>query len=487
MTSFGPGPKMRRMAVAGQFYPESKSEMESVLGEYFGKYKNESGTKGQIAAVIVPHAGYVFSGYTAAAAYSKIPEDASYDRIFILGPSHHAAFEGASVNYAYDAYMTPLGPVPTDTAICRALTSSSSCFGYYEAAHSKEHCIEVQLPFLQYRLRKMPPIVPIIIGTENYKTIHEIAEGLEPYFNERNLFVISSDFSHYPSYDDACTADDRTAQAILTGDPVRFAEALKYNKDAGIHNLFTSACGQTAIMTLMLLSKWKGGCSYHHEKYMNSGDSEYGDKKEVVGYNAFIVTRSTEKAGNHDGKKFDLTRDEKKTLLHIARKSIQTAFDEEKLQKAWEGENLTGTLESECGAFVTLNEDGHLRGCIGHFGENIPLYKTVAMMARAAAFEDTRFREVTREELTRIDIEISVLSPLEKIAGADEFEYGKQGIYMVRNGRSGTFLPQVAQESNWTKEEFLGHCARDKAGIGWDGWKTADLYTYYAIVFSENE
>jgi AmmeMemoRadiSam system protein A len=220
---------------------------------------------------------------------------------------------------------------------------------------------------------------------------------------------------------------------------------------------------------------------------MNSGDSEYGDKKEVVGYNAFIVTRSTEKAGNPDRNKFDLTKDEKNTLLHIARKSIQTAFYGEKLQKAWDGENLTGTLESECGAFVTLNEDGHLRGCIGHFGENIPLYETVAMMARAAAFEDTRFMEVSREELTRIDIEISVLSPLEKISGPDEFEYGKQGIYMVKNGRSGTFLPQVAQESNWTKEEFLGHCARDKAGIGWDGWKTAALYTYYAIVFSENE
>jgi AmmeMemoRadiSam system protein A len=141
----------------------------------------------------------------------------------------------------------------------------------------------------------------------------------------------------------------------------------------------------------------------------------------------------------------------------------------------------------KCGAFVTLNESGHLRGCVGHFGENIPLYEVVADMARAAAFEDTRFNEVSQSELSSIEIEISVLSPLKKIDNISQFQYGKQGIYICKDSRGGTFLPQVAQEVNWTKEEFLGHCSRDKAGLGWDGWKNADLYTYEAVIFKEGE
>ena len=138
-----------------------------------------------------------------------------------------------------------------------------------------------------------------------------------------------------------------------------------------------------------------------------------------------------------------------------------------------------------CGAFVTLNENGHLRGCIGHFGEDIPLADVIWKMARAAAFEDPRFPPVSKDEFPQIEIEISVLTPLHRITHISEFQYGKQGIYMRKGFHSGTFLPQVADEVNWTKEEFLGHCAQDKAGIGWDGWKDAELYTYDAIIFSE--
>jgi AmmeMemoRadiSam system protein A len=146
---------------------------------------------------------------------------------------------------------------------------------------------------------------------------------------------------------------------------------------------------------------------------------------------------------------------------------------------------LTATLKLGCGAFVTLKEAGSLRGCIGHFGGDTPLYKLVEQMASAAAFEDPRFIPLRQPELDSIDIEISVLSPLKRIHGIDEFTLGKQGIYVKKGYHSGTFLPQVADDTHWTKEEFLGHCAQDKAGIGWDGWKTAELYTYEAVVFGE--
>ena len=167
-------------------------------------------------------------------------------------------------------------------------------------------------------------------------------------------------------------------------------------------------------------------------------------------------------------------------LKEIALTSIQDSLDGKRIA---EPKSLTKTLESKCGAFVSLHKQGRLRGCIGHFGENVPLHEIVAEMARAAAFEDPRFIPVTKDELNDIDIEISVLTPMRRIQSLDEFELHRHGIYIRKGYRSGTFLPQVADEVNWTKEEFVGHCAQDKAGIGWDGWKDAELYVYEAIVF----
>ena len=204
----------------------------------------------------------------------------------------------------------------------------------------------------------------------------------------------------------------------------------------------------------------------------------------MVGYNSFVIVKA-ESAGKSVAETFSLSDSEKETLLRIARGSIMGAFAKRSEGDSWAAEDLTETLKQKCGAFVTLTENGRLRGCIGHFGENIPLYRVVAAMARAAAFEDYRFQQVRKEEMQDIEIEISVLTPLKHIQSADEFDYGREGIYMVKDGRSGTFLPQVADEVNWSKEEFLGHCAQDKAGIGWDGWKSADLYTYEAIIFKE--
>ena len=143
-------------------------------------------------------------------------------------------------------------------------------------------------------------------------------------------------------------------------------------------------------------------------------------------------------------------------------------------------------LKTPCGAFVTLRRDGELRGCIGRFDASEPLYGVVQQMAIAAATEDPRFPPVKAGELAGLEIEISVLTPMRRISSVDEFELGKHGIYMKSGNRSGTFLPQVAAETGWSREEFLGHCARDKAGLGWDGWKTAELYVYEALVFSEH-
>ena len=478
-------PVVRPATQANRFYtgdPQALSEeVDSFLALHRGdrEYQN-------VAAIIVPHAGYYFSGNVAAAAYMAVPREKAFKRIFLLGPSHHEWLNGASVNTEADYYATPLGRVRVDHETALALTeadrrqtgdstSAASVIAYQPKAHDREHCLEVQLPFLQRRfgVDSVPPIVPIIISTNDYKKLERIARVLKPYLTEEDLFVISSDFSHYPSYKDACQVDARTGKAVESGDVEQLIAVVEKNARSGVRNLATSACGELAIATLLMMID--STYQVKHLMYRNSGDVDDHDKSRVVGYHAFAILRKT-------SQEFSLTDDEKRELKEIALTSIKDSLQGKPIAPR---NTISSRLNSKCGAFVSLHKKGRLRGCIGHFGEDVPLHEIVAEMARAAAFEDPRFAPVTRDELADIDIEISVLTPMRRIHSLDEFVLHRHGIYVRRGYRSGTFLPQVADEVNWTKEEFVGHCAQDKAGIGWDGWKAADaeLYVYEAIVF----
>jgi len=470
---------VRLPAVAGSFYPADAVALRAELADLFLAAGSPDILK-NMAAVIVPHAGYVFSGKVAASAFARLDPEKEYEHIFLIGPSHYVYLDGASVCNR-PGYRTPLGTVDVDTALVRRLIRSSRFLVYEPEAHVREHSIEVELPFLQYRLKHKFRIVPIIIGTRTASVCRKIAETLEPYFNDRNLFVISSDFSHYPAYEGALEADQTTGKAVESGDPDNFLKALRQNESSRIPGLVTSACGQSPILTLLYLSSENPGIRIQHIRYLNSGDTDYGDKLRVVGYHSFVFTREQKHVGTAA---FSLSRGEQVRLLKIARAAIESRLQHDDLPSVNDSA-LTETLKTSCGAFVTLTRNGRLRGCIGRFRPTEPLYKVVQEMAVAAAFRDVRFDPVRQEEMSRIDLEISVLSPLKRISSVDEFELGKQGIYLVRGNRSGTFLPQVAMDTGWSKEEFLGHCARDKAGIGWDGWRDADLYTYEASVFSE--
>ena len=462
---------VRPATQANRFYTgdarELSEEVDSLLARHSGDKQFAD-----LAAVIVPHAGYYFSGNVAAAAYMSIPAGREYKRIFLLGPSHHEWLDGASVNTEFDYYSTPLGNVKVDVETAQKLIKADSVFSYQPKAHDREHCLEVQLPFLQRRFKEVPAIVPIIISTNDYRKLKRIAEVLKPYLTEENLFIISSDFSHYPSYEDAYKVDARTGKAVESGDVEQFIRVLEENANSHVKNLATSACGELAIATLMLMMQ-DGGYEVKHLLYQNSGDIDNHDHSRVVGYHAFAILRKAETG-------FHLSDDEKRILKEIALASIKDSLDGKRIA---EPTSLTATLKQKCGAFVSLHKQGRLRGCIGHFGEDVPLHEIVAEMARAAAFEDPRFMPVRKEELEDIDIEISVLTPMRRIEGLDEFELHRHGIYIRKGYRSGTFLPQVADEVNWTTEEFVSHCAQDKAGIGWDGWKNAELYVYEAIVF----
>ena len=477
-------PVVRPATQANRFYTGDAKELSEEVDSLLALHRGETEYR-DVAALIVPHAGYYFSGNVAAAAYMAVPKDKQYKRIFLLGPSHHEWLDGASVNTEADYYATPLGQVKVDRETAVALMAADSVFRYEPKAHDREHCLEVQLPFLQRRFGNgkstqtsedsVPPIVPIIISTNDFQKLKRIAEALKPYLTDENLFIVSSDFSHYPKYEDACKVDALTGKAVESGDVEQFIAALEENARSGVLGLSTSACGELAIVTLLMMID--STYEVKHLMYQNSGDADESDHSRVVGYHAFAIVRNGQTRTDAD---FSLSDEEKRMLKEIAMTSIKDSLDGKPISHH---SPLTSHLSEKCGAFVSLHKHGRLRGCIGHFGEDMPLHEIVAEMARAAAFEDPRFMPVTADELADIDIEISVLTPMRRIQSLEEFELHRHGIYIRKGYRSGTYLPQVADEVNWTKEEFVSHCAQDKAGIGWDGWKDAELYVYEAIVF----
>ena len=470
----------RQPAVAGSFYPAKQEDLNATLKQLFVNAVPSKNIQ-NVIAIISPHAGYIYSGEVAASAYNQIDPTKEYENIFILGSSHYIAFEGASI-YSQGDFITPLGKVKVNIELANQLIKCNNIFSNRIDAHAREHSLEVQLPFLQYRLKKNFKIVPIILGTQSPETCQRIAELLRPFFNTKNLFVISTDFSHYPSYTDAKNIDKATVDAILTNSPEKLLRSIAHYEEKGIPNLATCLCGWTSVLTLLYMTEGNSSVEYTHIQYMNSGDTQYGEKNRVVGYNAIAVSLKEKK----EQTEFKLTDKDKKDLLVIARNTIEH-YIKNRTKIEIDEKNLSSILKTNSGAFVTLKKHGSLRGCIGRFDASEPLCQVVQDMAIASSTQDPRFLPVESNEIPELEIEISVITPMRRISSINEIELGKHGIYIKKGYSSGTFLPQVATETGWTKEEFLGHCAQDKAGIGWNGWKDADLYVYEALVFSEEK
>lgn len=479
-------PVDREPVAAGRFYSAGREELMSDLKQLFAscdKYPENL----KVRAIIAPHAGYIFSGKTAASAYSTIPSDSKFSNIFLIGSSHVMAFEGASVYYTGD-FITPLGKMKVNTELSEKLRKENSVFRFPVNAHLKDHCLEVHIPFIQYYFKNPQQIIPIIIGTDNKNTLKEIANALRPWFTPDNLFIISSDFSHYPPYKEAKEVDNLTADAILSKDPEQFLKTLNKNSLNGIPNLLTSMCGWTSGLVLLYLVNNYPNLVFKKISYCNSGDSPYGDKTEVVGYHAIALAdiSKSNQVNKNQSNEVNFSKEEIDQLFSIARNSIYSMLYFHKKQVLDPSKILPG-LKKNMGAFVTLKINGQLRGCIGRFPSSDPLYEVVNQMAIASAFEDTRFMPLTKEEFDKVEIEISVIGPLKRIYDISEIELGKHGIYIKKGFRSGTMLPQVATENNWTVEEFLGYTSRDKAGLGWNGWKDAELYIYEAVVLEEKK
>jgi AmmeMemoRadiSam system protein B/AmmeMemoRadiSam system protein A len=477
-------PVNRKAYAAGKFYAGNAPELKKDLVDLFTRAKQKEFTN--VQAIVVPHAGFSYSGLVAASGYNQIDTDKEYDHIFVIASSHTAHYDGASI-YNRGNYDTPLGEVEVDLELSNKLIAENKTFSYNANAHITEHSLEVQLPFLQYLLKKPFKIIPIVIGTQEPTVCQEIAKALRPYFNKRNLFVISTDFSHFPKYEDACELDKSTAEAVVGNDKHHFLKVIKESEAKGIPNLATAMCGWNSVLTLLNLSEENTDYEYKLLQYMNSGDADnFPDKGRVVGYYSIVVTDKSMKTmeGEIEEKAFQLSDKDKADLLGIARLTME-GYVRDGIVPKLDTSGFSENIKTPLGAFVTLFKDGELRGCIGAFEPEEPLFEVVQQKAIAASTRDHRFLKVKKEEFDKIELEISVLTPMKKIRSADEIVLGRHGIYIKKGSSSGTFLPQVATETGWDLEQFLGHCARDKARIGWDGWKTADIYIYEAHAFHE--
>jgi AmmeMemoRadiSam system protein B len=237
----------RQPAVAGAFYPAGKGELLKSLTDYFNRAPSR--LKQSPLAIIVPHAGYIFSGNVAAAGFRQINRDAVFKHVFIIGSSHTILFDGASV-YSSGDFITPLGRVVVDT-LAGWLDKQYKFITNDIQPHIREHSIEVQLPFLQYWLKNPFTIVPIIIGGESPKTCSQLALALKPFLTEENLFIISTDFSHYPNYFDSNLSDSIMADAVLSNSSKAFLKAKQKQESGGIPKLVTAMCGWTSVLTLL--------------------------------------------------------------------------------------------------------------------------------------------------------------------------------------------------------------------------------------------
>lgn len=465
--------KVRQPAVAGAFYPEDAEELATMVDTFLGAVED---TDGEPIALIVPHAGYVYSGWVAAYAFKQL-EGVAYDTIVIVGPNHrHATFQDISV-YAEGVFQTPLGYIPIDEETAQVLVDSDERIVFDPQVHTSEHSIEVELPFLQ-RIYQDFEIVPIIVGQPTEENIEVLTEALVQVLSDKKALIIaSSDMSHYPSYEDAVRVDNATLAAIETMAPQTVLATIVDNMTRGVPNLGTCLCGQGPVLTAMKVASRLGANQVTVLQYANSGDSPFvaADKSSVVGYGAVMLWRYEPPS---------LSEGEKARLLTIARESIAQYLEEAALPHFTITE---ANLLRKSGAFVTLEQGGELRGCIGHILAQQPLHTTVQRAAVNAATEDSRFPPLSLEELEEISIEISVLSPLKRVTDIEEIEMGKHGLVIVAEGKSGLLLPQVANQEGWSREEFLQAVCR-KAGLPEDAWRQgAGLYTFTAIVFGEEE
>ena len=481
--------KVQPALLAGSWYPGSRAALSEALAAYAADAKPAPAAA--VMALVLPHAGYRYSGATAAWGAALVRGKA-YDRVVLLGPTHHVAMTNTVSVPAVTHLATPLGEIPLDLdfiARLRQLPQVKSL----PAAHTREHCLEIELPFLQDALGAFKA-VPIIVGQLDAATEAALAAGLRPLLDAKTLVVISSDFTHYgPNYGYVPFRDNvpRELEKLDLGAfakiQARDAKGFRaYCEDTG-----ATICGADPIGVLLELLP--PTAEVRLLKYDTSGRVT-DDYENSVSYLSIAClgtwgarATATAGAGAASVGPEALTADDKMRLLWLARQTLNYYFARKARPSA---EDLaftpTPAMAAAAGVFVTLREPGgELRGCIGNTTGRQALWLGIMEYALHSALDDPRFAPVTGSEVPKLKLEISVLTAPRPVASWRDIEIGKHGMVLKKNGRSALFLPQVATEQGWDLATTLSYLAR-KAGLAPDAWQEGAAFEVFeAIVFGE--
>ena len=465
--------KIKRPNVSGQFYTAEPQALSAQIGEFFQR-ADAAPVDRHIDIVIAPHAGYIYSGAVAAYGFKAASRN-KYSTIVILAPSHYVGFDGISIGLQ-DGFQTPLGVAEVDRAFAQQLVNEDEKFYFKPEPFEREHSLEVEIPFLQKTFTGFK-IVPVIMGQPGFALLEKFAASLNKIIGGRKdvLIVVSTDLSHYHPDVKARTMDALAIKAITSFDAKAVWEGCQRR---GAMEM----CGFVPTTAALLYARQRGLTRAQMLRYANSGDVT-GDRDGVVGYTSIIIYGDPRNNEDKDA----LAPAQKKRLLDIA---LQTMDEYVRTGKILEFLETDPRLLREEGAFVTIHKQGRLRGCIGNILGRGPLYQTVRDMAIAAAAQDPRFDPVQTQELKDLDIEVSVLSKPRVVQHVDEIVLGKHGVIVSQGpGHQGVFLPQVATETGWSKEEFLNQLCAQKAGLAPDAWKNpkTKIEIFTAQVFDEKD
>jgi len=475
---------VQHSSLAGTWYSNDPEALKKQFDTFFEKAQPE--TIENVIALILPHAGYQWSGQTAA--FGLKTTEKKYKRIVVIGPSHRTAMEEIISVPRATHFETPLGQIPLDTEFMDKLLSFPMVQNVPQA-HQSENSIEMELPILQYCQEDFK-LVPIVAGQCSLEAVEKAGAILRTLVDEDTLVIASSDFVHYGSSygyvpftenipEQIKKVDMGAYQYIANLDAKGFME---YKRKTG-----ATICGSVPIS--ILLSMMSEPSKAHLIKYEASGELT-GDFPNSVSYmsitfsGAWVKPPESEPRANNP----ELTEGDKKQLLLLARKAMVYALQNRRVPDASDlGITISNAMRPARAAFVTLKKNSRLRGCIGDIFPQRPLYKSVITNAIHACVNDRRFAPVSQDELKGITIEISALTAPAPISSPDEIRIGIDGVVLNKDGQSAVFLPQVAPEQGWDVNQMLSQLSL-KAGLATDGWKEgASFLVFQAEVFGENE
>ena len=490
---------------ADRWYPADPTKLQAAVDAYVSQ-ATVGPIPGRLLAVIVPHAGYPYSGAVSGYAFQAMQEAGCADStIAVIGDTHTGNGSAKIAVWAAGAFETPLGTISVDEEVAQALVAADSRIEFDREAFEAEHPVENQLPFIQ-AVCPGARIVPIVIRKPSLENAQALADALvaalRPSQVERKaLIVASTDLSHYHPYEEAQQMDEVALQAITSLDPQAVAESPRRCAELGLGGGDTlTMCSQGAVMVALIAARQMGANQATILYHATSGDVPLGDRTQVVGYGAVALWQSTGEgtlstppspayASNPQSpisNTLPLSPKAQEELLTLARQTAAQYLSTETFPSFQTDDPV---LLQSLGAYVTYEKGGALRGCLGRLEADRPAYLNVQYAAVAAALGDPRFPPVTPEELKELTIEITLLQPMRQVTSPDEIQIGRDGVLMRLGENQGAlFLPQVAPQEGWDLPATLLNLCR-KAGLADDCWQRRDA-RFYALTgqwFGEDE